>query len=96
MEWFVFSPERRKLLLVHETDNMKDDKDIYKVLTRSKILDGRFDYTSFDRLVEFAANNELPGYDYRELLESVESVMTQLGIMPFDEASLPPEDPSTF
>ena len=96
MEWFIIPPERRKLLLIHENDNMKSDKDIYKVLTRSKVLDGRFDYISFDRLVEYAAYNEMPGYDYRELMNSVESVMTQLGIMPFDESSLPPEDPATF
>jgi hypothetical protein len=96
MEWFIASPERMKLLLVHENDNLKSDKDIYKVMTRSKVLDGSFDYVSFDRLVEYAANNEMPDYDYRELLGSVEAVMIQLGIMPFDESSLPPEDPSTF
>lgn len=32
----------------------------------------------------------------RELLEGIESVMPQLGVMPFYENSLLPEDPSTF
>jgi hypothetical protein len=29
------------------------------------------------------------------MLRGVELVMTQLGIMPFDENDLPPEDPET-
>jgi hypothetical protein len=35
-------------------------------------------------------------YDCRGLLEGIESVMVQLGVMPFNEDELPPEDPSTF
>jgi hypothetical protein len=46
-------------------------------------------------LTEQALQQELVGYD-ADLLAGIESVMTQLGVLPFDEASLPPEDPSTF
>jgi len=46
--------------------------------------------------VEEEASEEIPGYDYRWILEGVESVMTQLGVMHFDEAALPPEYPKTF
>jgi hypothetical protein len=38
----------------------------------------------------------MPDYDYQGVLSAFESVMTQLGVMPFDEERLPPEDPSTF
>ncbi|MHB8880958.1 MAG: hypothetical protein ACYC69_05530 [Thermodesulfovibrionales bacterium] len=96
MEWFVLSDARRKTLVVHEQDNLKNDRDTYAVLVRSGVLDGRFDYSAFDSLVEHAAYNEMPEYDHKPLLESIESVMTQLGIMPFDESQLPPEDPKTF
>lgn len=96
MEWYAASPERRKTLDVRGTDDLRSDKVLYAVLVRSRVLDGRFDYTAFDELVEHAANNEMPDYDYGELLASVESIMIQLGIMPFDELELPAEDPSTF
>ena len=60
------------------------------------MLDGKLDFYAFDRLTEKALNEEMPSFDYRELLTGIESVMTQLGIMPFDEDALPPEDPKTF
>jgi hypothetical protein len=60
------------------------------------VLDGAFDFKAFDRLTEKTLNEEIPWFDYRELLAGIESVMIQLGVMPFDEASLPPEDPKTF
>lgn len=96
MEWFVLSDDRRETLMVHEQDNLRNDRDTYAVLVRSGVLDGRFDYAAFDSLVEYASNNEMPDYDYPPLVGSIDSVMTQLGIMPFDESQLPPEDPKTF
>ena len=96
MESYIMSLDRRKGLDIREGEDLKDDKTLYGVLTRSGVLDGKFDYAAFDKVVEEQASGEMPGYDYRWILEGVESVMTQLGVMPFDEASLPPEDPNTF
>jgi hypothetical protein len=95
MEAYAASVGRTKL-------DMRSDEDInngqvlYDVLVRSGILDGSFDFEDFDRITERALAEEMPGYEYRELLTGIESVMTKLGVMPFDEASLPPEDPKTF
>lgn len=96
MESYIMSPERKKRLDIQEGEDLNNDKTLYTVLTRSGVLDGKFDYSAFDTVVEEQASEEMPGYDYRWILEGVESVMTQLGIIPFDEASLPPEDPNTF
>ena len=90
------SPERRNKLDIREGEDLKNDKTLYSVLTRSGVLDGKFDYIAFDKVVEGEASEEMSGYDYAWILAGVESVMTQLGVMPFDEASLPPEDPNTF
>jgi len=96
MESYIMSPERREKLDVREGEDLKNDRTLYAVLTRSGVLDGKFDYETFDRLIGEEAAEEMPGYDYQWILEGVESVMTQLGVMPFDEAALPPEDPKTF
>ena len=96
LQWYVMSPERRKTLRTGESDDLNDDWTVFAVLTRSGVLDGSFDYDAFNTLVEEAANQEMPDYDYRDLLRGLESVMTQLGVMPFEEGGLPPEDPSTF
>jgi hypothetical protein len=77
-------------------ENLNHEKELYAVLVRSGVIDSEFDFEAFDRLVERALHEEMPEYDYRELLSGIEKVMTQLGVMPFDETLLPPEDPSTF
>jgi hypothetical protein len=35
-------------------------------------------------------------YNYEELVKDFESIMEQLGVMPFEEIKLPPEDPHTY
>jgi len=94
--WYVASPQRRAGLAIGPGDDLNDDRALYRVLVRSGVLDGSFDFDAFDRLMERALGGELTGYDHRELLAGFEEVMLRLGVMPFDEASLPPEDPSTY
>ena len=96
MAWYIASPERKKRLKVLQGEDLTDDKAVFSILRRTGVLSSSFDYELFDRLVDVAASQELPGFDYDEVLRGIESVITQLGVMPFDEAELPPEDPSTY
>jgi hypothetical protein len=96
MEWYINSPENRQRIVIKAGDDLSSDKTVYAVLVRSGVLDGAFDFEAFSRLTETALDEEMPGYDYRDVLKGIEQVMTQLGVMPFDESRLPPEDPSTF
>lgn len=96
MEWYAADPGRRKRLIIEPGEDLKDEKVLYAVLVRSGVLDGAFDFTEFDSLTEKALHEELPGYDYKNMLRDIESLMTQLGVMPFSESALPAEDPKTF
>jgi hypothetical protein len=96
LQWHLASRESHSRLVVAGDEDLYHDRTAYAVLVRSGVLDGRFDFDAFDRLTEHALTNEMPEYEYREVLAGIESVMKQLGVMPFDEAALPPEDPSTF
>ena len=96
MRSYVDDPEKRRKLDLREDEDLNNDVIVYRLLVRSRVLDGRLDFDAFDRLTEKALHEEMTGFDYRELLTGIESVMTQLGVMPFDEALLPPEDPRTF
>jgi hypothetical protein len=96
MEWYIASPERRKKLTIKENDNLKDDRTVFKILVVSGVVDAGLNYESFKKVVESALRREIPAYDYTEILNDVESVMTRLGVMPFDESELPPEDPATY
>lgn len=95
MRWYLASPDHRKTLDIRETDDPTDDKNLFEIFERSGVA-GKFDFKAFDMVVEKALNEEMPGYDYRGLWQNIEDFMTRLGVMPFDESKLPPEDPSTF
>jgi hypothetical protein len=96
MEWYAAVPARRNSLMIMDGEDLRDDRVLYEILRRSGVLDGSFDYDAFDRLTVQALNDERPAYDYGELLKGIEAILTQLGVMPFDESALPPEDPATF
>jgi hypothetical protein len=96
MTAYAADTAHRSHLVVREGENLNDIKTLFNVLVRSQVLSGAFEFDRLDRLTEQALYEEMPGYDYRELLSGIESVMKQLGVMPFDEDALPPEDPGTF
>jgi hypothetical protein len=98
LEWYVASPERRSRLAGwQETAGpAPGDRALYTMLVRSGVLDGAFDFDAFDELAEYALEHELPGFDYGPVQAGIEAVMIQIGVMPFDETVLPPEDPETF
>ena len=96
LRWYVFSPLRRKGLGITTQENFSDEKKIFELIKNSKVLQVDFDYEAFDTLLEKALIEEMPDYDYAPVLRDFEVFMTALGVMPFDEADLPPEDPATF
>ena len=95
MQWYIAAPEHMKNINIKEGEDTRDDRTAFEVLRRSGVIEN-FDYSAFDRLVAEALDHELDGFDYQNTLESIETVMTRLGLMPFDENKLLPEDPDTF
>jgi len=96
MESYTAVAEHRAALKVKAGENINESKKHYTALVRAGVLDGTFDFVEFDRLTERALNEELPDFDYRPLLASVERVLRELEILPFNEGLLPPEDPKTY
>jgi hypothetical protein len=95
MEWFCAAPDRRSRLR-DAPEAFLDDRSLYATLVRTGILNGNFDFDLFDRVVDRALASEIASKDISGVVKGVESVLTQLGVLPFDESDLPPEDPSTF
>ena len=96
LKWYVASSERRKAFDARDEDDLSDEKKVFNLIKKAGIFPVAFDYDEFDALVEKASEQEMPSYDYSEILRAFESFMTGLGVMPFNEAELPPEDPATF
>ena len=95
MQWFCASDERRSRVRATAQEFL-DDRALYTALVRSAVLSGTFDYERYDRVLDRALETEIPAVDAAGILEGVESVLTELGVLPFDESELPPENPCTF
>jgi hypothetical protein len=95
MEWYCASPDRCSRLPGAPTASL-DDRSLYDTLVRAGILSGDCDFDLFDRVVDRALESETASKDASGFVRGVESVLAQLGVLPFDENDLPPEDPSTF
>lgn len=96
LRWYISLPERKGSLAFRKDDDLTDERTVFAILKRSKALKYDFDYDAFDALVDNASKEEMPEYDYSGILGEFEAFMTSLGVMPFNEADLPPEDPATF
>lgn len=95
MQWYIARHAGEGGLTVQERESTRDERAMCSLLTRSGVLDGSFNYDVFDELVKKALADELQSFDYGDILQSIETLLEQLGIVPFDESKLPPEDPST-
>lgn len=95
MEWFCAAAERRDRVQ-GAREGFPNDPALYAALVRSGVLDGAFDFGRFDLIVDKALETELSGADAAGVLAGLESVFTQLGVLPFDESELPPEIPGTL
>jgi hypothetical protein len=93
MQWYVACPEHAKKLFVKSTDNLNDDNILFEILSRSGVITSGFDYSGFSELVDDALYKNMSEFNYSSILTNVESVMNQLGILPFDESGLPVDDP---
>jgi len=92
LQWYVACPEHRKKLRTITTDNFIDDNIVFDILVRSGVIAPEFDYGAFNELVETALYKNMSTFNYADMLAGIESVMTQLGVMPFDEDELHPDD----
>jgi hypothetical protein len=93
MQWYVACPEHARKLLVKSNDNLNDDNILFDILRRSGVITSGFDYSAFSELVDEALFKNVSEFNYSGILTDIESVMTQLGILPFDESELPLDDP---
>lgn len=94
LEWYVAADSRKA---GHDLDgiDLNESREIFRILTSDGKLAGTLDFGGFNTLVEKALHDEMEGYDYRDLLDGIESALTRLGVLPFDESTLPEEIPES-
>ncbi|MBI5695173.1 MAG: hypothetical protein HZC51_05435 [Nitrospirae bacterium] len=93
LRWYAASPERLAWLGLPEGDGYDYERRVYDALARAGLTEGGPDFGSFEELSERALEKDLAGLDYQPTIIQLEHFLTNIGVMPFDEDSLPPEAP---
>ena len=96
MRWYILFPEHRAQLGLVSGESFKEDKHLFATLVRGGVIDRSFDFDAFERLVEQSLDDASFQFDAAQVLEHIDRVMTELEIIPFDEAALPPENPGAL
>jgi hypothetical protein len=93
LRFYALSQEHDGAAVAGVSGELMDEQSVYDALVKSGTLDSGLDFGSFRGLTEDAIGNKLLNYDYTAALRDVESILTRLGVSPFDEDALPPEKP---
>lgn len=100
MQRFFVSSELKKLHKIPENEiDLYDEKILFPVLKESGIIDDTFTKGDFQYLlliIDEALVQETKNYDHDSYFGKYDNIMTQLGVLPFSEKELPPEDPLTY
>lgn len=95
MRWYILSNDLIKKLPGGE-ESLENDRVVYAVLKQAGVLGESIDFGALEKMVDQALVHEAQVLDSSEIIAHIDRVMTALGVMPFDEDTLPPEDPSTY
>lgn len=95
MDWYCASPARRSTLS-SPPGVCLNDRSLYAALVQSGILDGALDFERLTGVVDKALDENIATKEISGIVEDVEAVLAQLGVLPFEEDKLPPEDPRTL
>jgi hypothetical protein len=75
------------------TDEMlENERVVSSILRKSGILDSSFDLKFFETIVDKSLMGEEVNFDPNEVLLQLDHFLTRLGMLPFDDSELPPED----
>jgi hypothetical protein len=88
MQWYFACPDHRDKLITISSDNLNDDSVLFNILVRSGIITSEFDYAAFSEFVDAALYKNMSDFNYSCILMDIESLMTQLGVIPIDDREL--------
>jgi hypothetical protein len=76
-----------------EHTELWDAASLFHALTRAGVFENPLTFNRFNLMVERALWQRSFSFDVDAALAEVESILTKLGVMPFNESALPAESP---
>jgi hypothetical protein len=95
MRWYILANLRQELGS-NGDEKLENERLVFSLLRRAGILDGSFDLKFVKETVDRALMEEDVSCDQERVMSQLHHVLSRIGVLPFDEAELPPEDPSAF
>jgi hypothetical protein len=97
MRWFALKNEAIHEE-IHKRGNsfLENDAEVQQLLAKYGAWPDDIDFDKMQNTAYSALEGNLVGLDPALFLRQIETVLTKLGVAPFDEDKLPPEDPETF
>ncbi len=97
MRWYALTDgEVHRQIHTRGDRLLEDDVELQKLLREHGAWDDVLNFQGLRSLVDDAMEGRLADFDRHRLMEQIEAVLTRLGVLPFDEDALPPEDPETL
>ena len=93
LRWYAL--ENRTTLNSADETELQDERNIFVRLAQTRVLSNLAEFDALTALVERAIDDPTFRLNAAGELAKIENWLTRLGVMPFDEAALPPEDPAT-
>lgn len=99
LEYSVLFLESENKIEVFESDDLSEERDLFNILKRSKIINENFTNSDFDFLyntLDKTLEGDVSDFNRDDFMQKINDLMTQLGVLPFSYDELPVENPSTY
>ena len=96
MQWYILRARDASLMSLKLMVDRYADHELFSALALAGILDDTPAFRQLESLLDQLLKGQTPGFDQPRVVTVIEHWLTLLGVMPFDEETLPCEDPETF
>lgn len=95
MRWYILTKLERELG-GNGDEKLENERFVFSLLRRVGLIDEILNLQFIVETVDRALMEEDVREDQQKVLMLITRLLTKIGILPFDESQLPPENPSTF
>ncbi len=100
MEWYLISKHPEILSSINGVEfDLTDDDTLIELLQKTQTFSNSFyreEFQYIGSILDQALYKDMHGFDQTKYLKSIDNFMKKLGVVPFSDADLPPEDPTTY
>jgi len=96
MRWYLLTTRTESLRGLAAEVDLRSDRDLFLALAQEGVFDTPQEFGRLDTLLDQCLCGLTPSLTADEVMALIERWLTRLGVMPFDETALPPEDPNTY